>query len=104
MNNNFKKSLINKKINQLSINNILKEFTIDDKKVEINDVLNKTIVCNILKDDTISNEKYLITNLKESKMINKKSQDNISNELINEKSQDEIKASNELIKKIRKHE
>ena len=37
-------------------------------------------------------------------MINKKSQDNISNELINEKSQDEIKASNELIKKIRKHE
>ena len=32
MNNNLKKPLINEKINQLSINNILKEPTIDDKK------------------------------------------------------------------------
>ena len=32
-------------------------------------------------------------------MINKKSQDNISNELINKKLQDEIKASNKLINK-----
>ena len=42
------------------------------KKMEINDVLKKAIVCNILKDDTMSNKKYLITNLKESKKINKK--------------------------------
>ena len=56
----------------------MKESTIDDKEIKINDVLKKTIMCNILKDDTISNKKYLITNLKESKMINKKLQDNIS--------------------------
>ena len=57
----------------------MKESTIDDKEIKINDVLKKTTMCNILKDDTISNKKYLITNLKESKMINKKLQDNISN-------------------------
>ena len=54
--NNLKKSLINEKINQLSFSNILKESTIDNKKIEINDVLKKTIVCNILKVDTISNK------------------------------------------------
>ena len=60
--------------------------------------LKKTILCNILKDDTTSNKKYLITNLKESKMINKKLEDNISNELINKKLEGNI--FNEMTLKI----
>ena len=85
MNNNLKISLVNEKFNQLSINNILKESAIDNKKLELNDALEKTKNCNILKDGTISYKKYLVTNLKEWKMINKKLQNNISNEIINKK-------------------
>ena len=39
MNNNFKKSLVNEKINQLSIDNILKEPTVDNKKMKIIETL-----------------------------------------------------------------
>ena len=41
-----------------AINNILKEQTINDKKLEINDTLEKSMICNVLKDSTINNKKY----------------------------------------------
>ena len=39
-----------------AINNILKEQTINDKKLEIND--KNQMICNVLKDSTINKKKY----------------------------------------------
>ena len=93
MNNDLKNFFVNEKLNQLSINNILKEASIDDKKSEINDTLEKTIVCNILKDSTISNTKYLSTNIKESKI------DKVNKNYNNKK----LMKINQLIKELMKN-
>ena len=71
----------------------MKESTIDDKKLEINNILEKTMITNILKDDTNSNKKYLMTSLKDSKMIN-----TFNEKLINKKLKHKS-TSNELADK-----